>query len=163
MLAGGTNLHRKQEVATRFIPRFYYQGPFTPVAEEEKEDAGNSTGMTTPTSAAGVAGQGSRSGAVPLSQPKSGRFGASPHSPIASPAVKEKIDFLETSTTLLGARRQRAHAESGHDSTASAAAAASPYDNGLTDEVHMDERLNTATLLGAGFVRAQSTCPLLPQ
>lgn len=163
MLAGGTNLHRKQEVATRFIPRFYYQGPFTPVAEEEKEDAGNSTGMAAPTSAAGVAGQGSRSGAVPLSQPKSGRFGASPHSPIASPAVKEKIDFLETSTTLLGARRQRAHAESGHDSTASAAAAASPYDNGLTDEVHMDERLNTATLLGAGFVRAQSTCPLLPQ
>eukprot|EP00903_Cladosiphon_okamuranus_P012480 g11686.t1 len=28
-----------EEVAARFIPRFYYEGPFTPAAEEEKEEA----------------------------------------------------------------------------------------------------------------------------
>ncbi|CAN0116842.1 unnamed protein product, partial [Pylaiella littoralis] len=28
-----------EEVTTRFIPRFYYEGPFTPVAGKDSEDA----------------------------------------------------------------------------------------------------------------------------
>jgi len=129
-------------VVARFIPRFYYEGPFTPVAEEEKEDARNSTAMATTAARADAFGQEKGFAAVPaqeLRRQKSGRFGASSTPPTSSSSsssppspVKEKADFLETSTTLLEARR-RAH--DGSACGSAAAAAADPGGDRLVDEV----------------------------
>lgn len=169
----GYEIRPKQEVAARFIPRFYYEGPYTPVAEEEKEGAENCTAAATSTARAEVISRGKCFAAVPaqtLPQQTSGHLGAASHPTATSSSppspVKEKKDFLETSTTLLEAR-QRAHAGSGCGSAASAAA--DPEDDGLVDEVRARRQTGRAAqqqlqrpfvcFFGANGVQVSRTFP----
>lgn len=106
-----------QEVAARFIPRFYYEGPFTPVLEEEKEQAKHRTESAagdatvaaaaarrgTPSAAEGKRWEDREQNARHLRNP-SPSSGPPPSISTSSPE-KNKGNFLETSATLLAARR----------------------------------------------------------
>ncbi|CAB1108028.1 unnamed protein product [Ectocarpus sp. CCAP 1310/34] len=108
-----------EEVATRFIPRFYYEGPFTPVAEEEKEDAENMSHL------AAVPMGGGGGGRAPAPTPCKGNTGiaenAPPPQPSTAPRLRRTKNFLEASATLLAARRR---AQTRLESASSGAAAA---------------------------------------
>lgn len=119
-----TNLIIKQEVTARFIPRFYYEGPFTPVADEELEDAENhaEAAVRARAGGGGRGGQGGGLGGGMGSVPGAATalhhqhpFSASTSPPpqcsnpqpssSSSPVKKNKKNFLENSATLLAARR----------------------------------------------------------
>lgn len=146
-----------QEVAARFIPRFYYEGPFTPVAEEEKEEAKHQTEIAASAASAAASAAAAaaaarrrtspeaegnrredRSAPVPargLRKKNSGPFGVPSSSlssgrppPTPSPA-KKKANFLETSATLLAARRW-ARAGSGCAAPAFTLSASAVLDDG---------------------------------
>ena len=123
-----------QEVAARFIPRFYYEGPFTPVEEEEKEEAKHRVEAAASDATVAALAVARRTSSRGEGRRRDDR---SAHRP---PPAKDKPNFLETSATLLAARRW-ARPGSGGAAPDSALSASDALDGG---------RLSTTTAAEIG-------------